>query len=139
MGCDGLATWTTTVRVVFNRHASVTRMSSEFGPTAQHLAESPAAANACAVRRLVAYLAACACANGNHIIRDEFTFTEADGDPAVNAARRFAEEIRRRYHDEEYGYRIGVRQGGNRVVVRLIPLEDRCADDAVVRASARSC
>jgi len=114
-------------------------MSITPGTTAEHLRNGPPAVGACAVRRLVAYLAACAHANGNHDIRDVFTFTDADGNPDLVAARRFAEGIRDRFLPEGLGYRVGVRHAYNRVVVRLIPMEEEAAEDAIVAAPALSC
>lgn len=114
-------------------------MSTDHGTTAEHLRNGPPAVGACAVRRLVAYLAACAHANGNHDIRDVFTFADADGSPDIVAARRFAEGIRDLYLHEGLGYRVGVRQTYNRVIIRLIPLEEGAAEDAIVAAPALAC
>jgi hypothetical protein len=114
-------------------------MSMDYGTTAEHLRNGPPAVGACAVRRLVAYLVACAHANGNHDIRDVFTFADADGNPDLVGARRFAEGVRDLYLHEGLGNRVGVRQTYNRVVLRLIPMDEVAAEDAIVATPALSC
>jgi len=104
---------------------------------AQHLAANPLS-NACAGRRLVAFLRACGKArNDQHInsvlcVTEPFLFWTSTGEPDLQAARHFAERLRDLHMvDESYGHRIGIRHMYNRVTVRLIPIDEIDATDAV--------
>ena len=62
--------------------------------------------------RLLAYLAACGGA-------DRFDFHDFRGEPDPIAARRFAEEVRERYHDQ-VGTDLQVDQVANRVTLTAL-------------------
>ncbi len=82
--------------------------------------------------RLVFYLVACGKARGGTIRPcDQFQFWTEAGQPDLQGARRFAEAIRAQFIDDVDAHRLGIRQTGHCVTVRMILLDESDPEDAL--------